>query len=123
MSNIKKDNNQHVVPVEWRKNISEIVDIIRFEEFDKLQFMDFVESVSPDDEQRIKENVEDYGEILAPLLDDSWSSSVCQWMEGYWELVIDLCTDTEGVSDLSLFLRAYEKEASVIFSIIDVHVQ
>ena len=66
---------------------------------------------------QIEGYIRDYGEKLAPLSDETWGTSVCQWMEGYWDVLIDLNTEAEGRSDMVLSVRVREGEATDSFSI------
>lgn len=49
-------------------------------------------------------------------------TSVCQWVGGYWDVLIDLYTVEESVSDLALSVRVYETAAGYEFDIQSVHV-
>lgn len=37
---------------------------------------------------------------LAALSETTWDSSIVLWIEDRWEVLIDLCTESEGISDL-----------------------
>ena len=49
-----------------------------------------------------------YGAALVDLPEESWDTSVAQWMETYWEVLVDLWTVQEGRSDLVLHARVFE---------------
>lgn len=70
----------------------------------------------------IADNVSAYGEVLAPLSDSTWERSCTQWMGDHWELIVDLCTESEGVSDLALHGRMYEADGNYSLEVSTVHV-
>lgn len=112
---------QRPIPSVWREKISEIADAIADEDYrlSKLR------GVRPIDDKRanaIKGNIAAYGAKLRPLPDDTWYTSVCHWMNGYWDALIDLFTAEEGASDLVLSLRVYEVDGKYDFEVRSVHV-
>ena len=54
--------------------------------------------------------------------DDTWSTSVAQWMGNHWVVLVDLWTVESGKSDLVLSARAFEGEDGFRFEIDSVHV-
>lgn len=77
--------------------------------------------VLPDDMRRISSNIQDYGGSLVPLPKASWETSVCLWLGGHWEVLIDLFTDTEGRSDLVMHVKVAEQDGFLV-SLHDVYV-
>lgn len=67
-------------------------------------------------------NVDAYGARLASLPEEAWNTSVCQWMVGYWDVLVDLFTIDEGLSDLVLAVRVYEDGVGYSFKIQSVYV-
>ena len=61
-----------------------------------------VDVVSPEIATQNKEYVDDYGESLVELSDKTWETSCAQWMGLHWDILIDLCTEGGGISDLVL---------------------
>jgi len=49
-----------------------------------------------------------YGEPLAPLNDATWERSVYRWMDGYWQVLVDITTEGEPVSDFTLHAKLFE---------------
>lgn len=39
---------------------------------------------------------------LVPLIEQVWQRSCAQWMGTHWQVLLDLCTSSEGISDLVL---------------------
>ena len=70
-------------------------------------------------QKRIHEYIEYYGATLIDLPEETWDTSVCLWMEGYWDVLIDLFTLEEGASDLVLAARVYEESNQMYIYEID----
>jgi len=66
--------------------------------------------------------VAQYGETLVELPDETWKSSVAQWSEGYWDVLVDLWTVESGRSDLALSVRVFEAGEGFRFRIVGVWV-
>lgn len=67
-----------------------------------------VDAIDPSTAQQIESYILDYGETLASLPTSTWDTSVSRWMEGYWELLVELYTVESGESDLVLSARVFE---------------
>lgn len=120
---IVKDEEHHIlVPDLWRNTLKELVDLLVNGDFESLSDVKGVREISEADIARIITNIEDYGCQLTSLPEVSWETSVWQWMQGYWDLLIDLFTIEEGISDLVLSVRVYESEKSYIFEVQSVYV-
>jgi hypothetical protein len=78
--------------------------------------------MSPEDATRILRNVAQYGETLVELPDDTWRTSVSQWMELYWEVIVDLWTSESGGSDLVMHVKVCEAVDAFRFELHDVYV-
>lgn len=106
---LQKDDLEHPVPEPWRAKFTRIADAFAAGDFRLSQHP--IEGVLPVDEttaKRIAENVAAYGEPLARLNDANWERSVYRWMDGYWQVLVDLTTRGELVSDLTLHAKLYE---------------
>lgn len=73
-----------------------------------LEGLSSVEPVDGRTREQVRTYLASYGETLIELPDATWESSVAQWMEGHWEVLIDLWTKEFGMSDLCLFVRVFE---------------
>ena len=106
---LQKDDAEYPVPASLRSTFLQIVDAFAAGDF---QLRDHpvagVRSVDADTAKWISDNVSAYGETLTPLDEQVWERSVYRWMDGYWDLVVDLTTTSEPVSDLALFAKLYE---------------
>jgi hypothetical protein len=84
-----------------------------------------IEGVAPISREladRMRCYVAEYGATLAPLSEESWQTSCCQWMLGHWDTLVDLWTHEEGRSDLVLFVRVLDRAQGPLFTVESVHV-
>lgn len=119
---LKDEHNQSPIPTAWRRAFSDIVEGLKDEDFDRVRRVKGVRPISAEEANRMLENVKRYGAKLTSLPEDTWQSSACQWMIGYWDALVDLYTVEEGASDLALVVRVYEEGAAYAFEICSVHV-
>ena len=61
-----------------------------------------VEPVTAATAEQIRDSIAEYGATLVELPEDTWRTSVSQWMETHWQILVDLWTTEEGRSDLVL---------------------
>jgi hypothetical protein len=115
-------DRQAPVPAIWRPTLAAIVDAFREGDFELARGIPEVAPVSPDDARIIAGNIEDYGATLVGLPDEAWETSVSQWMDGYWHVLVDLYTEDEGPSDLVLDVRVREHGAGYRFEVHLVYV-
>lgn len=118
---LKDEEQQQPIPSAWRQTFGEIVEAFREGNF-QLKGIVGVRPLSSDDAERIAGNIESYGALLTSLPEGTWETSVCQWMRGYWDALIDLYTVEEGASDLVLSVRVYEASQGYDFQAESVHV-
>lgn len=119
---VSKDDQQVPVPSNWRGVLSAIVEAFKEGDYSISRTIDGVSPVSPEDARRHERNIKAYGATLVSLPDEAWSTSVCQWMDGYWDVLVDLYTAEEGVSDLALAVRVHENGSAYVFDVDSVHV-
>ena len=117
-----KDKKQQPVPHVWRKILSEMVEAFIDGDFKLSRTINGVQPVSADTAAAIEGNIQEYGISLAPLPEDTWSTSVCQWYGKYWDVMVDLYSTDEGISDLILQVRVYEGEEEYVFGVLSVYV-
>ena len=105
---LQKDDLEHPVPELWRSTFRQIVDAFVAGDF---QLRDCpVQSVEPVElatAEHIASNIAAYGDRLVPLNDATWERSVYRWMDGHWQVLVDLTTRTEPVSDLTLHAKIH----------------
>jgi len=119
---LKDENNQIPIPSIWRETLFNIVEALKDGDFRIQRGINGVLQISKEDALRIERNLEAYGAQLISLPEETWDSSVCQWMNSYWDVLVDLYTMEEGASDLALFVRVSESDSSYFFDIQSVHV-
>ncbi|MFK3865653.1 DUF7668 domain-containing protein [Pseudoalteromonas rhizosphaerae] len=119
---IKDEENELPIPTSWRPVFSEIVESFVKEDYLLSSGIIEVDPVSNETADQIKEYVQDYGEKLVSLSDGTWNSSVCIWMGSWWDVLIDLWTETEGRSDMVLSAKVFESDSGFKYSIQMVYV-
>lgn len=118
---VKDESAQHPIPAEWRVTIAAIVHDLIVDSSGVISIPN-VCPLSSEQRVRIADNIGEYGARPVDLPEQSWDTSVCQWMRGYWDALIDLFTEEEGRSDLVLSLRVTEGEGGYLFEVMSVHV-
>ena len=119
---VKDPHREHPIPASWRPTFHAIVDA--FVEGD-FQLTGGIPQVIPPSEETVEQIVEslaDYGEVLCPLSEQTWDTSVAQWLESEWDVIVDLWTVGEGRSDLILQTRVSESEDGYSYEIRMVYV-
>ncbi len=119
---IKDEENERPIPTAWRPILIEIVKCFSEHDYGIKSGIFGVAPMSFKIEKQIREYIKNYGEQLVELSEQSWNSSVCIWMGQWWDVLIDLCTASEGVSDLVLKAKVLESENGYLFQIEMVYV-
>lgn len=99
---LEDDHAEHPIATDWRPILTEVVERFVEGDFCLSSPVPGVLPVDPDIARLNKEYVSSYGQPLISLSNEVWNSSCAQWMGKNWEIIVDLCTETEGVSDLVL---------------------
>jgi hypothetical protein len=81
-----------------------------------------VEPVSAATAEQVRDYLAGYGATLVELPDDTWQTSVAQWMETHWDILVDLWTAEGGRSDLVLEGKVIETSAGPRLTIHMVYV-
>lgn len=120
---VAKDlNGQGPIPTAWRETLSSIVRAFRGGDYKLLIGISGVLAPTPRVSKSIEDNIKDYGAVLVDLPEVAWDTSVCQWMGGYWDALIDLFIAPETASDLVLSIRVRESDVGYVFEVLSVHV-
>ena len=120
---IRRDGaKEYPVPTVWRPTIMQVAAAFADGDFALSAGILNVDRIESSDSKRFKANVEAYGGVLDLLCEETWKHSVSLWMNGYWDVLVDLCTKEERPSDLALFLKVKEEYEGFRFSICSVHV-
>lgn len=118
---VKDESVQRPIPTEWRVTIAAIVHHLIVDGSGVISIPN-VCPLSSEQRARMAGNIGEYGAHPVELPEQSWDTSVCQWMGGYWDALIDLFTEEEGRSDLVLSLRVTERGGGYLFEVMSVHV-
>jgi hypothetical protein len=81
-----------------------------------------VQQVSGETAAQIRDYIDAYGADLVTLSEETWKSSVCIWIDPFWDVLVDLWTESEGRSDMVLSTRVREEEQGYVFEIYMVYV-
>jgi hypothetical protein len=120
---VAKDlDKQRPVPSAWRRTLSAIVEAIRENDFQLARRIADVPTLPEKTAKAIEGNIKGYGARLVSLPEEAWTTSACQWMGSYWDLLVDLFTEKEGASDLVLSVRVRESSVGYSFEVLSVHV-
>lgn len=115
----KNEDKELPVPTVWRDSISKIVDSIPFGK--TMENLPYLAHVSPEDAKYFSKNISDYGKIIDPVSPMTWVTSIYLWMDGYWDVLVDLFSGGERI-DLVLFLRVTESDDGYKFYVESIHV-
>jgi hypothetical protein len=103
-----KDDAEHQIPEPWRAMFRQIVNAFVAGDFQLREHeIDGILAVDAETAKLISDNIAAYGEALAPLDEAVWDWSAYRWMGGYWQMLVDLTTIEEPVSDLALHAKAH----------------
>jgi hypothetical protein len=119
---LAKDDAEHPVPPELRSTFHDIADA--FAAGDYCLRNHNIKSVCPIDRSTgdaIAKSVLAYGGRLTSLHRSTWDHAIYRWMEGYWQLLVDLTTENEQVSDLTLHAKLSDADFPMM-KIESVHV-
>jgi hypothetical protein len=106
---LQKDDAEHPVPEPLRSTFRQIADAFAAGDFQLREYpIAGVCPIEPDTAEWIADNIAAYGATLAPLNEQTWHRSIYRWMDGYWQMLVDLATSCERVSDLTLHGKLYE---------------
>src|SRR5438309_6748514 len=93
-----KDDAEHSIPDPWRTTFRHIANAFVAGDYELAHHpVEGVALVAPSTAEHIASSVSGYGEALAPLNDSTWERSIYRWMDGYWQLLVDLATVVEPV--------------------------
>ena len=105
---IKDRDTAHPVAAAWRPAFRKIVSsIVRGDDALRRDIPD-LRALDSEVLNRMQAYVGSYGATLVDLPDETWRTSVAQWMDTHWEVLVDLWTAEEGRSDLVLHSRVFE---------------
>lgn len=118
----KNEEEELPIPHIWRPTFKAIVDAFVQKDYVLSSGINNVKPVLENTGEQIKEYIEDYGEVLIELPDETWNTSVYIYYGNYWNVLIDLYTEGEGLSDLVLNVEVSQKNTAYLFDIKMVYV-
>ena len=119
---VKDEDAAHPIASAWRPTLREIVRALVQGDYALAKAIPSVAPVPANSADQIQKYIAAYGETLAELPDDTWMTSVSQWMGTHWELLLDLWTGESGRSDLVLHAQVFEVERGFRIEIHAVYV-
>jgi len=119
---VKDAHAQHPIASAWRPTFRKIVSAFVEGDYRLERGIEAVEPVTEERVSQIRQYIAKYGEKLVELPDETWTTSVAQWMGTHWEVLVDLWTKGEGRSDLVLDARVYESKEGYRFEVHAVYV-
>lgn len=106
---LQDEHAAHAIASSWRILLSTVVERLVAGDFQLSTPVPGVLAVAPDVAAHNQRYVTRYLQQLdtpdarlVPLSDPVWQCSCAQWMGTHWDILLDLCTSHEGVSDLVL---------------------
>ncbi len=118
----KNEEEELPIPHLWRPTFKAIVNAFVEKDYGLSSGIDNVNPIIENTAEQIKEYIEDYGEVLIELPDETWNTSVYICFGNYWNVLIDLYTEGEGLSDLVLNAEVRENNTEYLFDIRMVYV-
>jgi hypothetical protein len=118
----KNEEEELPIPHVWRPIIKAIVSAFVKQDYNLSSEIKNVNPISKETAEQIKEYIEDYGEELIELPEETWNTSVYISYGNYWSALIDLFTKAEGRSDLVLDFEIREDNKEYVFDVKLVYV-
>ena len=118
----KNEEEELPIPHVWRPIFKNLVKAFVNKDYNLSLGVNNVNLVSDETAEQIQEYIEDYGEELMELPEETWDTSVYICYGEYWNVIIDLFTKNEGLSDLVLNAEVREKDNNYVVDINLVYV-
>ena len=107
---IKDENLELPVPLMWRESLESLANSFVL---NKFPLVDAQFKLAKYDTEIITlnfDNISDYPEKLGLLSERSWDTSIFQWVDGYWEVLIDLSNEKGEIDDSTRILRFHHRQ-------------
>ncbi|EDP69488.1 hypothetical protein FBALC1_05333 [Flavobacteriales bacterium ALC-1] len=118
----KNEEEELPIPHLWRPTFKTIVNAFVQKDYELSSGINNVNPVLENTAEQIKEYIKDYREVLIELPDETWNTSVYICYGNYWNVLIDLYTEGEGLSDLVLNAEVRKNNSEYLFDIKMVYV-
>lgn len=119
---IKDEHAAHPIADAWRPTFKEIIKAFAEGDYDLRRGLQFVAPVPSSTADQIKTYIAGYGETFTELPDETWETSIAQWIGTHWDVLVDLWTIESGGSDLALSARVFEDKGSFRIEVDSIHV-
>ena len=119
---VRSDPTEHPVLSVWRPVFCEVVRAFVERDYRLGAGIPGVAPVAPDTAEQIEEYIRAYAEVLVPLPEATWETSVSIWMGDHWDVLVDLWTEREGRSDMVLAAQVSETASGFAFQVNLVYV-
>ena len=113
MEALKDLEKEHPIASSWRPLICEVVNAVVEGDYSLSSKFQNTVSIPSDIATANRNYISDYAETLVPLQNETWESSCAQWMGAHWDIIIDLFTESEGLSDLVLTGKVCENNGKI----------
>jgi len=107
----------HPVPTVWRETLRRLANAIV-----GAAPREIVDTLVASDLSGFRANTAAYGEEFGNLPDQTWESSLVQWMGNRWDVLVDLFSSRGERTDLVMFVEVVEGAKGYEFRIDSVHV-
>ena len=112
-----KVDDEFPVPAVWRPTLEAIVASLVRGSFQPTN-LPGLDPISDETAQQMRDYIAEYGAVtLTDLTEETWATSVAQWLDGTWRTLIDLRTKEEGRSDLCLETDVREADSGYRFTV------
>ncbi|WP_299986141.1 hypothetical protein [uncultured Ruegeria sp.] len=101
---VKDENSEGSVPTRWRPVLKFIADALVS---GRPPISLGIRAVDADALKISIGNIADYPDVIGPLTEASWKTSVYIWTGSYWDVLVDLISETGEISDLVLQVKVY----------------
>jgi hypothetical protein len=99
---LRDPDAEHPIAQAWRPMLRDVVRSLAEGDYALARGVRGVVPVATPVTEQIHTYIAEYGATLIELPDETWQTSVAQWMGTHWEVLVDLWTAEEGRSDLVL---------------------
>lgn len=113
----KNEEEELPIPQVWRPIFKNIVNAFVNKDYNLSSGVNQVNPISDQTAEQIQEYIEEYGEELVDLPEETWDTSVYIYYGDYWNVLIDLFTKNEGLSDLVLNAEVREIDNNYVVDI------
>jgi hypothetical protein len=79
----KNEEIEQSIPVQWRPVIIEVVEDIRSRNVRYRNVLGCDVSVDFTDIEDVYQSLDNYGDVLVAMPEDTWNTSICRWMGSY----------------------------------------